>query len=304
MIIEFAPSGAVLPTLNLRPFLPNLFETSHDYTVTYIMSIRALIGIYIMFAVGSNEIKHKTKNQLAGVGYYLSLNGFCDVGIVVTVIISLVVRFAYFATDKTEKLYVELQDDTKTLGFRNFTDIALTYEWLYIMEGVIFFLTMLRLISLFRLCRAVYLLWHTVGIAIRQAGYLCTVFVPTYFFFMVVGVRIWGAELEQFRTLSYSFMSVFHMLKGEADIEPMITSAAFAAGLYYTSLYIFVTFLLFGGFAMVFAESYYVVQLTVASQDGKWGFSDWKKWFISPVILSLASFVVNPGAKSQGDSMS
>lgn len=301
MIIEFPPSGHALTQLNLRPFQPNLFETSHDYVVMYIMSFRILIAIYILFGVGCAEIKHKTKNQNAGIAYYLSLNGFCDVGMVACIIASMTVRFISFSTDKTGKLLEKLQDDTKSVGFHNWTDTAIIYEWLYVLEGFIFFLNMLRLISLFRLSRNVYLLWHTVGIAIRQAAYLCTVFVPTYFFFMITGQRIWGASHPEFRTLASSFMAVFHMLKGEVDVEPMITSAAASAAIFYAGLYIFVTFLLFAGFAMVFAESYYVVQLTVANQSGSWGFTEWKRWFVSPVLLSLMSFAVNPGSPSQKD---
>jgi hypothetical protein len=302
LIIEFPPSGNVMPLMKLRSFVPNLFETSHDYSVMYIMAARVLIGIYILIGVGSAEIKHKTKNQNAGILYYCSLNGICDVGIVVTIIASMIVRLLLFSAEKTTDLFDTLQDETRTTGFKCFNDLSVRYEWLYIMEGIIFFFTMLRLVSLFRLNRSVYLLWHTVGIAVKQAFYLCTVFVPSYFFFMIVGHRVWGARYSEFRTLAHSFMAVFHMLKGEVEVETMLEGGAASAAMFYIALYIFVTFLLFSGFAMVFAESYYVVQLTVATQQDKWAFWQWKKWFISPVVISLVSFVANPGSGSSSQS--
>lgn len=301
LTLEMPPSGRVVPSYEIRQFIPNLFETTNEYMVTYIIFLRMIIAGYIVLVVGFSEIRHKTRNQKAGYQYYTSVNGVCDVIISLCIAATIVIRFAKFNTDRTADLILAMDDSGKSVGFKSFADIARDYEWLFILEGIIFSITMFRLISLFRINRTIYLLWHTLGMTLMQGLYLCLLFVPTVWFFTICAHRIWGRESEKFESLSMSFLSVYHMSKGALNVNEIVKLDTILAGLFYLMLYIFVTFLLLTGFAAVFVESYYIVQLTQASQGEAFGFDRWKNWFVHPVILSLFHFAIGGSAnQSQG----
>merc|ERR1711998_93121 len=98
--------------------------------------------------------------------------------------------FVRFNRDRTAEIITQMNDAGKTLGYRSFRDLAIDYEWLLIMEGVIFSFTMFRLISLFRINRTVYLLWHTLGRTLQQGMPLLLLFIPTFAFFIIAANRI------------------------------------------------------------------------------------------------------------------
>jgi len=292
LTIELPPSGVIVPTYEIRPFIPNLFETANEYSVSYFLFLRLLIAMYILFVVGVHEMRHKTRNQKAGYKYYLSLNGICDVSISVCIVITIGLRFALFNPAKTQDLITEMEDVGKTFGFTDFAEKARQYEWLYVLEGFIFGFTMIRLISLFRINRTIYLLWHTLGHAMKQGIYLCLLFMPTFLFFTFASHRIWGSDLKSFHTLSQSFISVYHMTNGYTSGAELARTDTWLAAFFYTMLYIFVTFLLTCGFATVFVEAYYVVQLTATASGEKFGAEKMKTWLVHPVLLSLFHFAI------------
>jgi len=300
LTIEMPPSGFVVTSHHVRPFVPNLFETGHEYVITYIIFFRLLIAGYIAVVVSITERGHKTRNQKAGFRYYTSVNGLCDVASASCVVATMAMRFAKFNGVGTTELIKKMQDVDKTTGFLCFMDTAHAYEWLFILESAIFGITMLRLVSLARINRTVYLLWHTLGRTLTQGMYLCLLFVPTIFFFTLIAHRIWGANSMDFLTLSKSVISVFHMTKGALDVSQLVRLDTLLAAFYYFLLYIFVTFLLITGFALVFIESYYVVQLTCTAQGETWNYEKWKNWLVHPVLLSLFHFAVK-GSPSPPD---
>jgi hypothetical protein len=300
LTLELPPSGLVVPSYEIRPFIPNLFETSTEYAITYILFFRLIIAGYIVVVVGLNEMSHKTKNQKAGYQYYISPNGICDVVISVCIIASIVTRFARFSNKRTSEEILLLTDVDKSYGYKSYSDLARDYEWLFIMEGIIFSAAMFRMVTLFRINRTVYLLWHTLGKTMKQGLYLCLLFVPTFWFFTMCGHSIWGSKLENFRTLSRSFITVFHMTRGSFNIADLVSMDTVMAVGYYLLLYIFVTFLLVTGFATVFIEAYYVVHLTSFSSGEAFSAERWKNWFIHPALLSCFHYAMT-GSVSSSD---
>jgi len=299
------PSGQIVPTAKIVPFIPNLWETTGEYTQAYALILRVFIGGYIAFVVAPNEMRHKTRNQKAGYKYFTSLNGFCDVILVVGVIVALLLRFIMFKDYKTQDLMVALDDADKTVGYLQFQSLALAYEWLFIIEGFIFCFTMYRMIALFRLNRTLYLLWHTIGKMCMETGFhLCLLFLPTFWFFTIAAHRIWGTQLLQFESLQSSFVSVYYMTKGDLDISLIVSLDTILAAIYYSMLYIFVTFLLVTGFAMVFIDAYYVVQLTATSQGQHWNFDKWKQWLIHPMFLSCLHYATSGSSSAPVDGTS
>jgi len=302
LTVEMPPSGLIVPSTKILPFVPNLWETTEEYMMAYGLILRLVIGGYIAFVVAPCEMKHKTRNQKAGYQYFTSLNGVCDVCVVICIIISVLLRYILFRDYKTQDLMVRLADADKSGGYLCYYDLAHTYEWLFILEGVIFAFTMYRMVSLFRLNRTVYLLWHTIGKMCRETGlHLSLLFIPTFWFFTIAAHRIWGDQLLQFETLQDSFISVYYMTKGALNTNGVVILDTVLAAIYYGMLYIFVTFLLVTGFAMVFVEAYYVVQLTATSQGEHWGYDRWKNWLIHPMFLSCFHYATSGSSSPSGD---
>lgn len=298
LLLEFPASGQVVPSYEVRPFKPNLFETPAEYRLTYVLFIRFLIAGYITIVVGTVEMAHKTRNQKPGYTYYTSLNGICDVCISICICASIIVRFVKFNTEQTNKIMLKLDDTDKQRGFKSYADIARDFEWLFIMEGLIFLFTMFRLVSLYRINRTIYLFWHTIGMVFKQGVYMCFLFCPTLLFFTVIAHRIWGAETKAFATMGDSFIAVYHMTKGALNVSHIIELDTILAGTFYGLLYIFVTFLLLTSFAVIFVESYYVVQLTATGGGDPFTYDKFRNWLIHPVLLSCFHFAL-PGGGSQ-----
>jgi hypothetical protein len=300
LVMELPPSGRVLTSYEIRPYLPSLFETTHEYIIVYFLFVRLLIGGYIGIVVGLAEQIHKTRNQRPGYMYYTSLNGICDVCITICIIASIVVRFVQFNEGSTAQLLIDLKDEGKNKGTQCYTDLSRDYEWLFIMEGLIFTFTMFRLMSLFRINSTIYLFWQTLGKVFMQGIYLSFMFVPAVVFFSVTAHRIWGTRSENFQTMAYSFMSVYHMTKGALDTSDIIELDTLLATIYYMMLYMFVTFLLLTTFAVIFVEGYYVVLLTSSARGEVFGWDKLKTWMIHPVFLSLFA-LASSGSGSTND---
>lgn len=287
LLFEMPVSGQVQPKMILKEYMPNLHETRSEMYILYAYFVRLVIGLYVFFLVGGNEIHHKIRNQKAGYLYYLSFCGFNDLGIFGSCVAALLLRYIGFRDKSTADVLRELADPTEIKGFYSYKNEADQYEALFIIEGFLFLFTMCRLVSLVRLNKTVFLIWRVIGEALRGCFYFSIVFLATGWGFVVVGSKIWGEALPQFQSLSNTLMSIFHLSKGTLNFTDMIAHDLAMSAIYYIGYYVFMTFMLVSGFTMIFIESYYMVMLTTSASDATWDAQRWRSWFIHPVVLSL-----------------
>merc|ERR1719476_1037785 len=94
-MIEVPPAGMIHTNHIIRPFKPRMDETRQELDQTYADYVCILIAGYIFFFVGYTERRHKMKYHKAGIRYYLSLNGICDLAIVIIVVVNVFLRWQF-----------------------------------------------------------------------------------------------------------------------------------------------------------------------------------------------------------------
>merc|ERR1719428_156960 len=131
-----------------------------------------------------------------------------------------------------------------------------------IVEALLFMAVMVRSLSMVRLNRRIYLLWHAIGDALKAYMYFCMLFIPVFMGFAFFAHNIWGQHVDGFDTLSQTFMSLMVFLKGDIEFARMGMTDVVWTAIFMVTFFFAVTFFMFNVFIVIFIDSYYVMQLT------------------------------------------
>jgi len=297
LLFEMPPSGKVNALMHMVPFKPNICETNTELIRTfYLDGLRVVIALYILVIVGGAEIHHKIKNRRAGMLYYCSLNGVCDVLIVACIIALCVIRRAYLCGKSTEEHLTLL--DTSGYGFISYGSTALWYTTLLRLEGALFALTMVRMLSLLRLNRHVYVMWHIMSHALRNFLFVLCMFIPTMWGFVVAAHILWGHSHVEFSSKVASFTSMFYMLRGQLYIAEFLEWDVINAVIVYLLFYVVVSFFFMSTFAVVYIDAYYTIQLTSNQRGEPWDINGYVRWCLPGVILNIRDYVIQSVRKN------
>jgi len=287
-LFEIPPSGIIQPVFSIRAFRPDISETKVENMNSYLDMVRLLIGLYILTAVGMAERKHKTKNHKGGYLYHTSLNGLMDLAIVVCLLASFLLK--YVGGKKPTNEWMTLLDSS-SLGFVSLSDIAYQYEQLFIVEGLLFTFNMYRLLSLIRLNHTVFMLWHTIGDAIKAFTFMLFLFFPVVIGFTMMAHNIWGRFVSSFGSLSSTSLALLKFVKGDLDFTSLAAYDKFWSVGLFISFYFFITFILLNVFTMILVDAYYTVKLTAEFDPDdelvKWNAQRWKKWIVPQLCLNI-----------------
>eukprot|EP00929_Paragymnodinium_shiwhaense_P114304 TRINITY_DN82652_c0_g1_i1.p1 TRINITY_DN82652_c0_g1~~TRINITY_DN82652_c0_g1_i1.p1 ORF type:complete len:856 (+),score=235.40 TRINITY_DN82652_c0_g1_i1:164-2731(+) len=300
-LFEISPGGTVVTSHYIRPFRPNTQETFLELQDGYLDWVRLVICIYIAVFVGMAERRHKTKNHKAGILYHFSLNGITDFGMVVSFVTIFIWRSAEFHIKKTSNIMETIVDVDNTRGYYATTRTAQNYNSLFIIEGILFAFIMYRMLSLFRLNHKVYLLWHTIGSALKAYVYMCFMFLPTFLGFVFSANAVWGKYIEGYNSMSKTILRVYQLVEGHFDIEGLVAFDMVSATVYMLAFYAFVKFLLLNIFVTILVDAYYVVKVT-SNKTGMehWNAQRWRDWAIPGLLKDVASALVLKNSASEG----
>merc|ERR1712187_598349 len=95
------------------------------------------------------------------------------------------------------------------MGFHSTAFYGMAYNQVFVVEAITFVMIMYRLITLFRLNHTVYLLWHTVGIALKGIMFVAIMFLPTIFGFAFLGQAVWGKSMESFSHTAFTITTIY-----------------------------------------------------------------------------------------------
>lgn len=287
IIFTVAPSGAVTARTVLRPFLPKISETIDELTETYIDYARLVIIFYIGIFVGMSERHHKIQNHKAGCWYHISTNGICDIGAVACMFCAVVWRSAEFTGGSTKEIMERVTDVNGDLGFFSFSRKSYAYGQIMCVEGLLMVFLMLRMMSFFRLNRTVYLLWHTLGNAMKAFFFLASLFVPTVLGFIIVAHTVYGPYLDDYSTVTKTVMQFYRLLEGDLAIQKLMELDVIWTTVLIIAFYIIVSFWLLNVFVSIVVDAYYVVQVTHGTPGDKWSTSKKFRWVLPGIIVNI-----------------
>jgi hypothetical protein len=288
-LFEMPPGGAIKTAHTIRVFKPAVNENAAELSGTLQDMLRAILCLYVLVFVGIAERRHKTKNHKAGFFYHISLNGIADLGIVVCTFVAIGYRLVIFFQSTSAKYMEEVQDEAGT-GSISSSQLAYTVNSIFMVEGILFVFLMYRLLSLFRISRTIYSLWHTIGIALKALVFLIGLFLPTIIGFALLTYALFGALLPEFENLETTGLIVYRLLRGDAPFLELMQLMPVWTVVVTTLFYCVMKFCLLSIFAFVVLDAYYIVQVTspITASD-YWGFRRWFQWAVPPVCLNMLS---------------
>eukprot|EP00933_Yihiella_yeosuensis_P038742 TRINITY_DN3267_c1_g1_i1.p1 TRINITY_DN3267_c1_g1~~TRINITY_DN3267_c1_g1_i1.p1 ORF type:complete len:871 (+),score=121.74 TRINITY_DN3267_c1_g1_i1:78-2690(+) len=293
-LIELPPSGDVSTTHKSMPFRPRVHETKSELTQTYLDYGRVCICIYILLFVGWLERQHKVRNHKAGAYYHVSLTGITDLGMSACVIIAKIWRSVSFESVATGSILERTVDLGRTKGFISYSATAAAYNVIFVIDGVMMVFVMYRMISFFRLSHTIYLLWHTLGEALKALIFFSVLLVPTMLGFIIVTNGYFGPYLESFAMLGESAIMCYNAIVGRPWTDAATVGEEFTL-VVVLGLYFIVSLLLLNVFATCVVDAYYVVQLTSISPTEKWDKSRFARWAIPGLCISIYQAVTTSG---------
>lgn len=289
-LIEFPPSGQLRSMYTLRPFRPNLHESTKETNETYLDYIRLICALVIFVAIRPAETKHKQKNHKPGYIYLLSLNGVCDLAMMACTLCVFLYRAIAFGKPSTL-----LALDITRIRFYSWSDRAYDYEQIMIVEGVLFVAVMFRSLSMVRLNRRIYLLWHTIGEALKAYLYFALLFIPVFIGFCFFAHNIWGQYVDGFDTLAQTTLSLMEFMKGDIDFARLGQTDVVWTAVFMVFFFLAITFFMLNVFIAIFIDSYYTVQLTAGydPSEHSWGrllpvpSARWIQWFCPTILMQI-----------------
>eukprot|EP00928_Gymnodinium_smaydae_P089589 TRINITY_DN7352_c0_g1_i2.p1 TRINITY_DN7352_c0_g1~~TRINITY_DN7352_c0_g1_i2.p1 ORF type:complete len:839 (-),score=128.42 TRINITY_DN7352_c0_g1_i2:271-2787(-) len=298
-LFEILPCGAVAPQKRILPFKPVSRESNADVNQIYLDVIRLIIGLYILVFVGIAERKHKTKNHKAGFLYHTSLNGIVDIGMVICLFTALIMRLVRLRYGSREYMEIVLKG-TGQEGFYSSFELAQVYNAIFTIDGVLFVFVMLRLLSLFRIVHAVYLLWHTFGIAMKPFAFMIAFFIPTFVGFSCLAKSIFGTSFAAFDTIQGTMLQVYNCLAGDLDLVPLLAWDPFWACLFALSFYLLVKVLVLNIYTAIVIDAFYIVRLTTTSMGEAWTARRFLSWAVPSLCVNIFQTFTEPrGAPEQ-----
>lgn len=281
---ELPPSGTVNAEFSVNTFKPRTDETEQELRETYIDYVNLIIAVvYIFIFVGMAERKHKIKYQKAGMYYYLSLNGITDILIVICVVLVVCLRgFTVNQKEKTGRI-LERAD----MRFTSFTGMAVWYNEIFCIEGLLMIFYMYRMLSFFRFFDTIYLMWHSLGRALWGFIFFIIIFMPLFLGFVVFLHSSFGPYMTEFSQMSLSYLSMYEIINGGVGISTLLKFDRLLGLLFIICFYIVVTFILLNVFVTIVVDAYYVVQISSGSPAEQWTRDKIIRWALPSLVINL-----------------
>eukprot|EP00443_Scrippsiella_acuminata_P015314 CAMPEP_0115195544 /NCGR_PEP_ID=MMETSP0270-20121206/14633_1 /TAXON_ID=71861 /ORGANISM="Scrippsiella trochoidea, Strain CCMP3099" /LENGTH=831 /DNA_ID=CAMNT_0002608865 /DNA_START=40 /DNA_END=2531 /DNA_ORIENTATION=+ len=287
IIFSKAPSGAIEPLVELHAFRPKIAETKEELTETYIDYARLVIIFYIGIFVGMAERHHKIKNHKAGCWYHVSTNGICDIGCVACMLCVVIWRNVKFSQSSTKEIMQRVADTSGDKGYYSFSGQATDFVQILRVEGLMMVFLSFRMVNFFRLNRTVYLIWHTLGMALKSFLFVIALFVPTFVGFTLVAHTIYGPYLDNYATVTKTVLQFYRLLEGDLDVDELMGFDTIWAVFIIVCFYVIINYFLLNVFIAVVVDAYYVVQITQATAGDKWSTMKKVRWFVPGILVNM-----------------
>lgn len=298
MLFEIPPSADVRASYYIRPFRPRIQETPEELGNTNIDYVGICICIYIFLFVGWLERQHKVRNHKAGFHYHISFTGITDLGLCTCLIISLVWRSLSFQNTSTKLTLETTADFTFSSGFLSYSALAEAYNNIFIVDGMMMVFLMYRMFSFFRLNHTIYLLWHTLGKALKSLIFFTCMLVPAIAGFIIITNDIFGPYDENYTVMGSVAMQTYNIVVGRNSLDILNLDQTVTLVLS-IGLYLFVTFFVLNIFATIVMDAYYVVQLTSFAPSERWDRQKIASWVLPGIITSLMQALSSPGGVTE-----
>uniref|UniRef100_A0A7S4S6M5 Polycystin domain-containing protein n=1 Tax=Alexandrium monilatum TaxID=311494 RepID=A0A7S4S6M5_9DINO len=288
-LFQIPPSGAVRPHMIARPFKPRLDETRRELTETSIDIARIMIAIYILVFVGMNERRHKIKYHKAGAWYHVSLNGITDFGIVICIWVVVLWRNIGFRGPPVGERLAQV--DVK---FHSFTDLALTYNNIFCIEGLLMIFLSLRMMSFFRLNHRIYLLWKMLGVGFMSFSFFALMFLPTLIGFIILLHTRFGVYLDKFSSFNMAAVQFYRIVQGQLNMNELVNIDMAWSMVLSVLFFVMIPFMTFNVYAAIVVDAYFITQITAGGPGESWTLNKYYRWAVPSLLVNMIQ-AITPG---------
>lgn len=239
---EFSVVGLVNPSFMIvRPFRPNILETSHEEGLWATEFFRLFLTVYILAVlVVKRVIQMKSLTKLFSFDVLYTL--ISDIAIV-----------ALSVTIFALVLVLSSKSTQSCIDNTTFTDFVLKAYWynvIFILESFLLFFIVSKLLAIFAVSQNLTVIRMSFNIAIKQLISYAIIIFPILSCMAIICMQIWGPFSTDYKTFAHSFISIIYLILGKGDAY--ITISVFVA---------------------VYAYSYGLTLLSQGYPDGEWNLS-------------------------------
>jgi hypothetical protein len=313
-LLEFPPSGQLIPHSNLRIFKPTIYESEREIIYLWIDNARMVLFLYVLFILMPRGYIHKIMFRRAGALYFLSVGGLSDVGgLLAYGTQAYTMYWMYpFRDERTTKYVQKLKNveilDNARYDYRGYVDsapIAHGYEMIVVYDGFILFFCCVRLTTYLRLSHRIFLLWRTVGLAARNYAFVLGMYVPSFFTWVCIAHKLWGHDLKNFASMRSTLLTLLMAINGELDYDTMFDTnfGGFWTPTFMLLFYVIIGLTLMSSCVAITVDAFYTMWITgevsIKGDMGTnpvyaWNTEKWMRFFFSSsatLIDSMAAEV-------------
>ena len=257
-LYEISVLGLVNPTrATVRPFKPNLLETGREIGLYVAEFMRLFLLIYIIGACIIVKIV-----QLQSLSKIFSINMLLQLGSDLALVIISIIIFA-FVQVLSDKSTQELLDTDYTVEYIYYVTKGNIYSQIFILEALLFVLTMLKLIYVLSIVRTIRIISLSFELAMRHLISYGIVFMPILICFAVIGMGIWGPFSSQYRNFAQAFISVLFFTLGQTDMFTLMTVYEAWSIIYMAIFFLVLIYMIISIFVAIYADNY---RLTILAE--------------------------------------
>ena len=244
-LFEFTPGGTVLPSYKFRMLKFYLWEGVKDMQ-TALSSWQVILDMVVyLFVLKNVIIELMSWGQIrwrygTSMPYLTNIWNMMEIINIVPFFISLAVRMAFMAEPEWG-LYSVFVGRYQELG-----NLANLYATTFTLDSISILISVLKYFKYLRLSDATNMLWSTLSRAARDMFFFFSTLLLFLFAFMVIGMQMFGAQMEDFTTFPKSFSVLMQMLLGVVDMytDLLIAAPVMFIGLGFFFFYIILMFLI------------------------------------------------------------
>ena len=299
-LIEFPPSGQLIPHARLRIFKPTIYETDPEIIFLWVDNMRMILFLYIVIVLMPRGYFHKTMFRRAGALYFLSVGGISDVCAILAYATQAYTMYGLhpFRSETTTKYVQKLKNvevlDNARYDYRGYIDsspIAQGYEMIMVYDGFILFFCCVRLTTYLRLSYRIFMLWRTIGLALRNYLYVLAMYLPSLFTWVCVAHKLWGHDLKNFASMRSTHLTLLMAINGELDYGSMFDTnfGGFWTPTFMFLFYFIILFTLMSACVALTVDAFYTIWITgevsikgdMGTEKHAWSTERWMRFFFS-----------------------
>jgi len=307
-MLELPANGIVFPFFDTGLYR-GIYQASTDIGLESLVVdiIRFVLIFLVLFYEAQWQARFKMRKVVSDEGpksswwsifwYCASWRGLCDLGCSATF---LAIFFERYVTGAFRALNDVEESTLQTIYKKSTLD---AFRSNVLAEAVLFGFGSFRLLSLFQLNRTAYVIWKTLGMAVRRYIRFLLVLGPLLVGFILLAQTVWQSDSPLYRSFWVSSTSVFMALLGDSNSITVDSATRPITTVYLLVFYSSLSLLCINTWIAVLVHEYQVTRVTAGfrQSDYAWGEYQYASWLLPGPCLRGVYLRLRPGARLAKD---